>query len=107
MKHASSFLLAVFLLAPLAALHAAETILIADFESETYGEWKVEGDAFAKGPARGKLPGQMKVEGFLGEGLVNSFSRGDKATGKLTSPAFTITSHFDAARRGPAKKENL
>ena len=105
MKHL--FLFTTLLLAPLAALHAAEPILIADFESETYGEWKVEGDAFGKGPARGKLPGQMKVEGFLGEGLVNSFSRGDKATGKLTSPAFTITSHFDAARRGPAKKENL
>ena len=45
------FILTALLLAPLAALHAAEPILIADFESETYGEWKVEGDAFGKGPA--------------------------------------------------------
>ena len=69
-------------------------IVIADFEAETYGEWKVEGEAFGQGPAQGTRPRQMKVEGFLGHGLVNSFHGGDKSTGKLTSPAFTISRRF-------------
>ena len=69
-------------------------IVIADFEGETYGDWKVEGEAFGPGPARGTLPRQMKVEGFLGQGLVNSFHGGDKSTGKLTSPEFTIERKF-------------
>lgn len=66
-----------------------ETV-IADFEGETYGDWKVEGDAFGKGPARGTLPGQMEVSGFAGHGLVNSYFKGDGATGTLTSPPFKI-----------------
>ncbi len=69
-------------------------LVIADFESETYGDWKVEGDAFGQGPARGKLPGQMKVDGFLGRGLANSFHGGDKATGTITSPPFTLERKF-------------
>jgi hypothetical protein len=88
----SSLLLALLLCT--AALHAAEPIIIADFESDTYGAWKVEGDAFGKGPAQGTLPGQMKVSGFLGKGLANSFNGGDKATGTLTSPAFKIERKF-------------
>jgi len=39
-------------------------ILIADFEGKTYGSWKVEGEAFGPGPARGTLPGQMQVSGY-------------------------------------------
>jgi len=69
-------------------------IVVADFEGETYGDWQVEGEAFGKGPARGTLPSQMKVDGFVGKGLVNSFHGGDKSTGKLTSPAFTIERRF-------------
>ena len=58
-------------------LHAADDLLIADFEAETYGAWKVTGEAFGPGPARGTLRGQMQVEGFLGKGLGNSFFKGD------------------------------
>jgi fructan beta-fructosidase len=65
-------------------------ILVEDFEGETYGQWKVTGEAFGKGPARGTLPGQMAVTGYLGKGLVNSFNGGDDSTGTLTSPAFKI-----------------
>lgn len=65
-------------------------VLIADFEGETYGDWKTTGEAFGKGPARGALPGQMPVSGFLGKGLVNSFNGGDKSTGTLTSPSFKV-----------------
>ena len=60
-------------LATLAAsgLRSANDILFADFESTNYGNWKVTGEAFGPGPARGTLPGQMQVNGF--KGLVNSF----------------------------------
>ena len=69
---------------------AADDILIADFESETYDDWQVKGEAFGPGPAEGTLPGQMQVSGYEGERLVNSFFKGDKTIGTLTSPAFGI-----------------
>ncbi len=75
------------------SLEAAD-VLIADFEGETYGEWKTTGEAFGPGPAHGALRGQMNVEGFKGKGLVNSFYNGDETTGTLTSSAFTIERKF-------------
>ncbi|MCX7872437.1 MAG: glycoside hydrolase family 32 protein [Verrucomicrobiae bacterium] len=65
-------------------------ILISDFEGDDYGDWKVQGEAFGRRPAPGTLPNQMKVSGFLGKGLVNSFYNGDRSTGMLTSPEFVI-----------------
>ena len=65
-------------------------VLIADFEGDTYGEWKVEGTAFGTHPAHGTLPNQQNVSGFVGKGLVNSYLNGDQSTGRLTSPEFTI-----------------
>ncbi|MGE5193280.1 MAG: glycoside hydrolase family 32 protein, partial [Deltaproteobacteria bacterium] len=65
-------------------------LVVADFEGDDYGTWKVEGTAFGMRPARGTLPGQMPVGGFLGKGLVNSFNGGDDSQGKLTSPPITI-----------------
>ncbi|RLS49254.1 MAG: hypothetical protein DWH87_03910, partial [Planctomycetota bacterium] len=52
-------------------------LVIADFDGDSYGAWTVEGSAFGTAPARGALPGQMAVDGFLGKGLVNSFLGGD------------------------------
>src|SRR5262249_27334527 len=69
-------------------------LVIADFESATYGTWTVAGEAFGPGPATGTLPGQMPVSGFQGERLVNSFYQGDKTTGSLTSPAFQIDRRY-------------
>jgi len=69
-------------------------IVLADFEGKDYDDWKVEGTAFGKGPARGTLANQQKVSGFRGKGLVNSFLGGDKPQGKLTSPAFKIERNF-------------
>lgn len=74
-------------------LRAAD-ILVADFEGTTYGDWKVEGEAFGPGPARGTLPRQMRVFGFKGKGLVNSFFKGDNSVGKLTSPPFKLQKHY-------------
>jgi sucrose-6-phosphate hydrolase SacC (GH32 family) len=72
----------------------ADNILLADFEGETYGEWKATGEAFGPGPASGTLPGQMPVSGFEGKQLVNSFYKGDATTGTLTSPEFKIDRRF-------------
>lgn len=69
-------------------------IFLADFEAETYGDWKATGEAFGKGPARGTLANQMPVEGFQGKGLVNSYAGGDGSTGTLTSPEFKIERKF-------------
>ncbi|MEX2186362.1 MAG: glycoside hydrolase family 32 protein [Pirellulales bacterium] len=71
-------------------VQAADDVVIADFEGEGYGSWKVEGEAFGKTPAKGTLPDQMSVEGYQGKQLVNSFAGGDDSTGRLTSGEFKI-----------------
>ncbi|MCX5673194.1 MAG: glycoside hydrolase family 32 protein [Planctomycetota bacterium] len=77
-----------------AAASGAPDILIADFEGKDYGDWKMEGEAFGPGPARGTLPNQMPVSGFEGKGLVNSFCNGDRTTGTLASPPLKIERKF-------------
>jgi fructan beta-fructosidase len=90
-----SALVSVALVATLASRAvAAEDVVLADFEATTYGSWTVTGEAFGPGPARGSLPGQMAVNGFKGQGLVNSFFKGDDSTGTLTSPEFRIERKF-------------
>ncbi len=73
---------------------AADDIIVADFEKDTYEGWTVTGDAFGPGPAKGTLPGQMQVDGYQGEGLVNSFFNGDNSVGSLTSPQFRVERKF-------------
>jgi len=68
-------------------------IVFADFERETYGDWRVEGKAFGDGPARGPRKNQ-RLAGFLGKGLVNSWTGTDALTGKLISPEFTIERRY-------------
>ncbi|MCP4644738.1 MAG: DUF4980 domain-containing protein, partial [bacterium] len=72
----------------------ADPILIADFEGSDYGGWQVEGDAFGRGPAKGTLPGQMRVGGYRGDKLANSYYGRDASTGKLISPPFVIERPF-------------
>jgi fructan beta-fructosidase len=90
MQTALKVILAVALGFYSVAAHAEEDILLADFESATYGDWQVTGEAFGPGPAVGTLPGQMPVTGFVGHRLVNSFFHGDGSTGVLASPSFPI-----------------
>jgi beta-fructofuranosidase len=87
---AGACLLGLLTLLPRASAQDRPDLLVADFEGPDYGAWAVEGDAFGPGPARGALPGQMAVGGFEGHGLVNTFFRGDDATGTLTSPEFPL-----------------
>lgn len=78
----------------IASAFAAEDIVIASFENDTYAPWTVTGEAFGTAPAKGTLPGQMQVDGYQGKGLVNSFNKGDISTGTLTSPEFKIERRF-------------
>ncbi len=73
---------------------ARPDILLADFEGDNYGNWKVEGVAFGPGPAKGTLPNQNPVRGYVGKGLVDSYYQGDDSLGTLTSPEFTIERDF-------------
>ncbi|RIK70218.1 MAG: hypothetical protein DCC67_20855, partial [Planctomycetota bacterium] len=67
-----------------------EPIVIADFEGDGYGQWRVEGEAFGDGPVEGTLEHQQAVSGYQGRRLVNSFQGGDDPQGKLVSPEFVI-----------------
>ena len=69
-------------------------ILLADFEGDAWGGWTVEGTAFGPGPARGALPGQAAVTGYLGDGYASSFHGGDPALGRLISPPFTVQRRY-------------
>jgi uncharacterized protein (DUF608 family) len=72
--------------------------VFADFEGKDYGDWKVEGEAFGKGPSHGaNQPVQEgRIAGWRGKGLVNSYAAegGDAPHGKLTSPEFTVERPF-------------
>jgi fructan beta-fructosidase len=88
-----TLVLALTLLASTVAARAEDRpdIVIADFESSEYPPgWKVDGEAFGPGPARGTLPNQMPVSGFEGARLVNTYYKGDGTTGSLTSTPFTV-----------------
>jgi fructan beta-fructosidase len=106
--HWIHFVCTVFLTgfyAPSMSLQATDDLIIEDFEQENYSPWKVEGEAFGTGPAKGTLPGQMYVDGFLGQQLVNSFVNGDNSTGSLTSPAFRIERNFISFLIGGGKNQ--
>jgi sucrose-6-phosphate hydrolase SacC (GH32 family) len=79
---------------PASLLAQRPDLLVADFEGADYGSWKITGEAFGPGPARGTLPNQMPVDGFEGKGLVNSYFNGDRTTGTLTSPPFKIERRY-------------
>lgn len=69
-------------------------IVLADFEGDDYGEWKVTGKAFGPRPATRTFHGQM-LSGYLGGGFVNTFTREkDRLTGTLTSPPFDVSRKY-------------
>lgn len=67
----------------------ADDRLIADFEGEGFGAWTTTGDAFGSGPQALK-DCRNKPDRAWGLKLVNSYRAGDKPTGTLTSPKFTL-----------------
>jgi len=100
-------LLATLLYAVQATLPAAEEIILTDFESGSYQDWKVEGTAFGKKPADEQFAAKSGVNGFSGKGVALSCPNRDaKPTGILTSPEFTIERDYINLRigGGPNKK---
>jgi levanase len=69
--------------------------VFADFEGPTWGTgWTATGDFAGAGPAAGTLAGQQQVTGYEGNQLVNTFTDGDAPTGTISSPTFTVNSHY-------------
>lgn len=68
-----------------------QDIVIADFESDSYGEWRVEGKAFGLEPTEGH---KLQVSGYQGSRLVNSYGKSDSETGMIASPPFELNRRF-------------
>jgi uncharacterized protein (DUF608 family) len=78
---------------PLEQAAARPDVLFDDFESG-YKQWKLNGATFGQQPARGTLPNQQRVSGFLGKGLVNTYLEGDGTIGRAVSREFEIERRF-------------
>ena len=75
----------------LCTTQASEDIILGDFESGNYGDWKPEGPAFGTAPSDQKNAAQAGITGFTGKGLAHSYTaKNTNLTGTLTSPEFTI-----------------
>ncbi|MHC4187515.1 MAG: hypothetical protein ACYSRQ_04905, partial [Planctomycetota bacterium] len=83
MKIAISLYLSIFIfILPAGVCLAEDVIVIEDFESESYGQWTADGEAFGKGPMEEDIVGNL--------GRKVAASTGGSGVGTLTSPAFTI-----------------
>ncbi|MGJ8695829.1 MAG: DUF7133 domain-containing protein [Verrucomicrobiaceae bacterium] len=72
------------------SLHAKD-VLFEAFESDGFGEWKVEGSAFGLSPTAASPDGlNGKVQNYANDYYVSSAHQGDASVGTLTSPGFTI-----------------
>ncbi len=84
------------------------SIIFEDFEGTNWNKWIVEGDApGAKPTTKTQLAGQSTVSGFSGNGYVNTMHNGDKSTGTLTSPEFTIKEDYINYLIGGGGGENV
>ncbi len=71
-----------------------DAIVIEDFDSDAWDNWESKGNAFGNGPYQSMDLGEkMRDKGFVG-GLVNSNINGNKATGSIISPDFTIQKKY-------------
>ncbi|WP_016955470.1 glycoside hydrolase family 32 protein [Catenovulum agarivorans] len=68
-------------------------LVFADFETD-FSDWTLTGTAFSAGPVAGNYPNQGGVGNYIGKRLVNSFYKGDAATGAMTSKTFTVEQPF-------------
>ncbi|MGI9456386.1 MAG: GH116 family glycosyl-hydrolase, partial [Aeoliella sp.] len=78
-------------------------IVFADFESDDWGSWNADGEAFEGGPFPvASRQDYQDLAGYNGERMVNSHNtrikaestQADNLTGTLTSPAFTVERNF-------------
>lgn len=72
-----------------------------DFEDQRWPEGaEAEGRAFGRGPVESAIGKQTQVYGVQGLGFVNSFHGGDRATGVVRLPPFTVPPKSIVARVG-------
>jgi len=85
--------------APTPRAEVRPDVVVDDFERETYAPWTTTGEAFGHGPAlRADIPKYQGDVGGVGSRVVSSHASApgktteekDRATGTLTSPAFTV-----------------
>ena len=74
--------------------HAADDIVIGDFEGPNYASWTTQGTAFGDGPALGVRADHLQIRGQRGNGAASSELEGDEPTGTLTSPTFSIERRY-------------
>jgi len=100
MKTKSALLILMVLCASslMPSVRAADSqdIIIADFEGDTWGDWKATGDAFSTGPTHADLARKLELENFTGNGVCTTKVNGDGPTGTLTSPPFPIQRKYIA-----------
>lgn len=89
MRTKTQVVIPIFFLLLLASC-SSKDIVIDDFESGTYGKWKVEGSAFGATPATSGYADQQEIKGFEGKYFANSFNGGDDSRGSLISQDFVI-----------------
>lgn len=94
MKHSSRLVLGLAACLLSRCAHAADDIVLGEFEGAGYGRWVAQGTAFGTGPALGARPGQLQVRGFRGNGIASSELAGDAPMGTLTSPVFRIERRY-------------
>lgn len=92
MYDGSSLLLYVLNNSPFSRME--EDVVFEDFEAGSYANWSVEGDCFGAAPARGTLPNQKLVQGYQGEGLLNTGVGGQQSTGRIVSNPFIIRHNY-------------
>ena len=70
--------------------------VLADFNGDSYGDWKTTGTAFGDKPMPAEFFRSQHLTGYVGKGSVYSspVSGGDGAVGTLTSPEFTIDRRY-------------
>ncbi|KAL4916410.1 glycosyl hydrolase [Aspergillus aurantiobrunneus] len=73
------------------------SVVFEDFEGDlslAARGWTVTGGFTGASPAKGTLPGQNPVTGYLGTQLLNTFLQGDSTTGTLISTPFNISHKY-------------
>ncbi len=64
--------------------------IVFDFETNRMDKWTFEGKAWGRRPVTGPLRKQGRVTGYRGRRYLTSMHGGDRSTGTLSSPAFTL-----------------
>ncbi|MBY0586815.1 PSD1 and planctomycete cytochrome C domain-containing protein [bacterium] len=67
---------------------SSPTLVLGDFDSDDFGQWKASGEAFGVRPSRWN---ESRTAGAVGQGFISSDCGADHLTGRIVSPPFTVT----------------